>query len=82
MDSNMASLDDFPSIENVFKYFPIQVYYFLDNHCGFTDTNHYLILHWVYPMFINEKATASKYENTNWWQLMSGQFTDESWKVA
>jgi hypothetical protein len=41
-----------------------------------------LLVKLVHPLFLKAKAEASKQDNPNWKQAMSGQFADEFWKAA
>ncbi len=41
-----------------------------------------LLVKLVYPLFLKAKAEASKADNLNWKQAMSGPFADEFWKAA
>ncbi len=41
-----------------------------------------LLLKLVHPLFLKAKAEASKVDNSNWKQAMSGPFAKEFWKAA
>ncbi len=41
-----------------------------------------LLVKFVHPLFLKAKAEASKADNPNWKQTMSGPFADEFWKAA
>ena len=40
------------------------------------------MFNWVQPLFLKNKSTARKADNTNWWQAMNGNFADEYCKAA
>ena len=52
------------------------------NDCGYRGSERELICNWIHPLFLKAKAAASKEDNPNWWQAMSGPFADEYWKAA
>jgi hypothetical protein len=41
-----------------------------------------LLVKLVHPLFLKAKVEASKADNPNWKQAMSGLFSDEFWKAA
>ncbi len=41
-----------------------------------------LLVKLVHPLFLKAKAEASKADNPNWKQAISGPFADEFWKAA
>ncbi len=41
-----------------------------------------LLVKLVHPLFLKAKAEASKVDNPNWKQAMSGPFAEEFWKAA
>ena len=52
------------------------------NDCGYSGTAEELIVNYVRPLFLKEKAAASLEDNPNWRQAMNGQFADEYWDAA
>ena len=52
------------------------------NDCGYRGSERELICTWIHPFFLRAQAAASKEDNPNWWQAMSGPFADEYWKAA
>ena len=52
------------------------------NNCGYNGSTKELICKWVHPFFLKAKSAASKEDNPNWWQAMSGPFADDYWKAA
>jgi hypothetical protein len=55
---------------------------FVANECGYKGTRYELIANWVHPLFLKARAEASKEDNPNWKQAMSGPFKEEYWKAA
>ena len=52
------------------------------NDCGYRGSEKELICNWIHPLFLKAISAASKEDNPNWWQAMSGPFADEYWKAA
>jgi hypothetical protein len=62
---------------------PLSKYiHFAANDCGYTGSRYELIANWVHPLFLKAKTEASKEDNPNWKQAMSGPFKEEYWKAA
>ena len=47
------------------------------NDCGCSDSTKKLICNWMHPLFLKAKSAASKEDNPNWWQAMTGLFTND-----
>ena len=65
-------------MHNILAYF-IQL---AANDCGYSESVKDLICNQVHPLFLQAKSAESKEDNPNWWQPMSGQFSDEYWKAT
>ena len=59
-----------------------KVIHFAANGCGNTRMRYKLIANWVHPLFLKAKCEATKEDNPNWRQAMSGPFKEEYWKAA
>ena len=74
MDFNASTLDEFPLIGYVFNSPLSKLINFAYKSCGYTSKTHYILVNWVNTTFIKAKAAASKEDNSNWWEAMSGPF--------
>ena len=62
---------------------PISTFIHLaSNNCGYNGSTKELICKWVHLFFLKAKSAASKEDNPNWWQAMSGPFADDYWRAA
>ena len=52
------------------------------NDCGYNGTVRELICDWVHPLFLKAQAEASKEDNPNWRQAMTGPFADKYWEAC
>ena len=71
-----------PSIEALMACPLSKFIHFAANDCGYTGTRYELIANWVHPLFLKAKSEASKEDNPNWKQAMSGPFKAEFWEAA
>ena len=81
MSMNSMSLD-VPSEEELMKSPLAKFITFSANDCGQSGSAKDLIVNWVHPLFLKAKASASKEDNSPWWEAMHGPFVDKYWKTA
>ena len=80
--SSMNLADSIPTITELLDS-PISKFITLAaNNCGYKGTTQYLIVNYVHPLFLKDKAAASQEDNPNWRQSMNGQFADKNWEAA
>ena len=51
------------------------------NNCGYVGTLELLIINYVHPQFLKDKPSASREENPNWCEAITGVFSDNDWKA-
>lgn len=73
---------EIPSIEDLLDSPLSKFITFAANDCGYSGTTKDLVVNWIHPFFLKAKAAASKSDNPNWWQAMSGPFADDYWIAA
>ncbi len=78
----MQSEFDVPTVESLMACPISQFIHFAANKCGYKGTWYGLLSNWVHQLFLKAEAEASKEDNTNWKQAMSGPFKEEYWKAA
>ncbi len=51
------------------------------NDCGYSGTVEELIVNYVHPLLLKVKAAASKEDNPNWHDAITGDFANKYWEA-
>ena len=72
---NSIQVDDLPEIGEVLKKNLDKFISFAANDCGYSGSEHDIMVKWVHPLFLTSKTACIKADNLNWRNAMESYFS-------
>ena len=77
-----AMSTEVPTVEELLESPLAKFIHLAANECGYNGTRYELICNWVHPLFLKARSAASKEDNPNWREAMTGPFAKEYWEAC